>query len=304
MSMRPPTPQRARHRRRVGGKSQHPEDHHEGELEPALPILGQMAARVQTLNRRSTGDWSSDDYRELERLAEQLLAAQEAIGKEQHANNPHAQQQLVEIGKMQLRMLLQSLQPPPELLDLFTKLWARCRSSGPRDGFARQTLMNASVRRDVLNRQVEEAVDEADEEATLRRVEAIDADTGGGGSQPESPPQEPEAKAPANTLKKTLKLLRKKRRDLSPPDVEDVATKALDVMRVMRDEIAPRWAPETQPWLLNTADTHVYQTVLAVIPEDLFKQSNAFQGIQNLRAGEHAFTFRAQGQIDAGAKRS
>ena len=74
-------------------------------------------------------------------------------------------------------------------------------------------------------------------------------------------------------------------------------------MRVLRDEIAPRWAPETQPWLLQTADTHVFQSVLAVIPEDQFKQTDAFGGMQRLRAGEHAFLGRAADAILEGAKR-
>ncbi len=318
-SMRPPAPHRSPrpHRHRAGGagsKQQQPGEHTEEVHEPELPLLGRAAALVQGINKRQSGTFSSDDYRELERLAEQLIAAQHAIAAETHPDDPYAQQHLLEITKMQLRMLLQSLQPPPELMELFQSLWSKVRSTQPHDSFARRTLMNTKVRKDVMNRQVEEAVDEADREATHRRVEAIARDGGGEQGEPQEAPtgeaQEeakgeptPETPRPSHTLKHTLKLLRKKRRSLQPLDAEDAAQKALDAMRVLRDEIAPRWAPETQPWLLNTADTHVYQTVLAVVPEELLQETNAYQGIQNLRAGEHAFAFRADARIGDGARR-
>jgi hypothetical protein len=271
------------------------------ELLDQSTMLALLADKVRQLNRKPPGEWTADDYRELERLAEKLLAQAEALGQHD-PNNPFARQLLVEQAKTQLRMLLQTLQPPPELLDAFTFLWAKARGSADFDGssYAKKTLMNQRVRRDVMNQKMEEAVDEADTKAALRRVEALTRDGGKPGGGHESADEAPD---PKQTLKHSLRLLKKKRRTVAIAEAEDAAGKALDVLRMLREEVAPRWAPETQPWLLQTADTHVFQTVLAVIPDELFRETAAYQGMQDLRAGEHAFTSRARQRFLDGVAR-
>lgn len=302
---RPSSGPRHVHRRAVGPKigagnlfNDAPPD------EPHEPPLPKVAKKVQALNRKASSEWTSDDYRELERLAEMLLADAENQAKQHFTDNPFARQQSIEAAKLQLRMLLQSLEPPAELLELFTKLWLRAQSLDPNDlsTYLKKSIMTSGTRRDVMNRQVEEAVDEADRHATEKRVEAIERDAGQGGQQRHEGDEAPPDKK--QSFKQTLKVLRKKRREIAHADVIDAADKALDTMRTLRELVAPRWAPETQPWLLNTADTHVYQTLLAVVPEQLLKETNAYQGIQNLRAGQHAFSSRASGKLEEGAQRS
>ncbi len=291
------------------GGSQHK---HEGR--DAAELLPRFSQKVQQLNRRPAGDWDIDDYYELERLGEALLASAEHEAERDHPQNPHAQSHAVALAKMQLRILLQTLQPPAELIDVFAGLWERCQGDDPNEysTFVKRTIMNARVRSDVMNRQLEEAVDEADRLATQRRRERvlpIDADEHHDGQQAEEQGQtDEEAQAPlpdANcSLKHSLRLLKRRRRPISSSEAEEVAGKALATMRALRETVAPRWAPETQPWLLNNADNHVFHSVLAVVPEDLFRETCAFDGIQSLRSGQHAFGVRAESQLQQAAARN
>jgi hypothetical protein len=299
----------------VGAGHHDHHDEHDHSDPPALVAL--LAQRVQRLNRLHTSDWDQHAYPGLASLIDQLLETADEAARHQHPDNPYERDQLVNDVKRQARMLLQSLLPPEELRESFIELWKRLAIKDVNDfsTYARRTIMSAKVRADVMNRQVEESVDEADRIASERRVEAIDADgNNGSGAFSEDRPAEgeaapaaskPAAPAPekATTLKQTLRLLKKKRRDIGRHDAEEVAVKALDAMRVLRDEVAPRWAPEAQPWLLNTADNHVYQSVLAVIPAELFRETTAFDGIQRLRAGEHAFSPRASEKLAEAVKR-
>ncbi len=293
-------------RRPRRGREAHGVQHeaHEHELHESDASLAGLAGKVRALNDKPPGEWTTDDYRELERLVELLLAQTEALSRKQDSANAHALAQAVEQTKLQLRMLLQTLQPPPELLDQFMGLWTRVRGAPNFDvsTFVRRTLMNARVRNDVMNQKMEESVDEADRLATERRVKAISRDDRGQG-QPDTPPEDGEPDK-RRSLKLTLRQLKKKRRTIGVAEAGDVAGKALETMRMLREQVVPRWAPETQPWLLQTADTHVFSTVLAVIPEELFRETAAYQGMQNLRAGEHAFAGRAASRIEQGAART
>jgi hypothetical protein len=297
-------------RSHVRGGAQLLEHHEDLEHQDPPALLALLAERVRRLNKLAVSDWSGDDYDEVEWLAELILRVTEQQADEQHKGNPFEQKNALNNARLQLRTLLQSLQPPDELIELFSLLWQKLRpvDISEQSSFVRRTIMNAKVRQDVMNRQVEVAVDEADEVASRRRVEAITRDGGRRQGQPESSdatsetpqPQaaaEAAAAAPAPTLKRALRQLRKKRREIGRDDAEQLSSMAFDIMRTLREEIAPRWAPETQPWLLNTADNHIYQSVLAVIPEALFRETNAFEGIQSLRAGEHAFGLRAAAQL-------
>jgi hypothetical protein len=276
---------------------------HESDGEDGDSPFFALTSKVRQLNRKPPGDWDTDDYRELERLAEMLLAHAERIAG-RDPNNPHLRQQSVEQAKMQLRMLLQTLQPPPELLESFTNLWAKARGlpNFEISTFARKTLMNDRVRRDVMNLKMEESVDQADRLATEQRVQAIDPDPEEQ-SEGEQPGADDEGDLRGKTLKVALRQLKKKRRTIGAHEVNEVAQKALDLLRMLRESVAPSWAPETQPWLLQTADTHVFQSVLAVIPEQLFRETTAYEGMQKLRAGEHTFGTRAAARLEEGLAR-
>ena len=71
----------------------------------------------------------------------------------------------------------------------------------------------------------------------------------------------------------------------------------------MREEIAPKWAPDQQPWLLQEADRQVFDILLAVIPKELFEETAAYQDIQDLRKGDQIFTLRAADKLTEAARR-
>lgn len=304
-----------RSQRRRGLAEHH--DEHEGHDVSSVPHLWSLTLqRVQQLNRMRAEDWADDEYPELEQLVMELLAAAERQASGEHANDPFGKEQALNALKRQARALLQSLQPPEEVREAFIALWTRLSIDDLRDqsSFARATIMNAKVRQDVMNRQVEEAVELADRLAAERRVEAIgddehtdardgrgqshgDGQSGGEGRHEGEATPGGASQALPRTLKQALKQLKKSRRTIGKEEAEHVAHLALEALRVLRDEVAPRWAPETQPWLIQTADTHVYQSVLAVIPEGTFRDTTAFEGIQRLRAGEHAFALRASEKL-------
>ena len=95
------------------------------------------------------------------------------------------------------------------------------------------------------------------------------------------------------TFKQSAKNLKRSKQPMTPEGVEDLSQKGLETMQSLREEIAPRWAPTQQPWLLNQADNEVYHTCLASVPKELFESTEAFQGMQQLRRGEAAFSARA-----------
>ncbi len=307
-----------------------PGHHDEPDLLDQAALLAVLAQSVRRLNTLPAGQWSGEDLADLASLVEELMEAAEREAELAHKGNPYEKQNALNQARMRLRMLLQTLQPPAEMQEALTRLWDSLRLTdlSAVSTFARKTLMNSKVRQDVMNRQIEESVDEADDLAAKRRVQAISRDGGrrqgaeseaderhegdpardssassAGGHPRPGATQDAAARPP--TLKYLLRTLKKKRRDIGKNDAEQVAALAFDTMRVLRDEIAPRWAPETQPWMLNTADNHIFQSVLGVIPEALFKETNAYDGIQNLRSGEHAFGLRAAERIvDGAAKKS
>jgi len=283
-------------------------------------LLSRLASHVRQLNTMPADAWGASDVRDLEAVITAALGRAERDAELAHHGNPFEKQQALNGARLRMRMLVQTLQPPTELTEVLRLLWQRLRAPDASDlsSFARRTILNSKTRQDVMNRQIEESVDEADERAAARRVQAVDAEAQRRGSRGEGAESDSESQRdsgsrtglasatgePPPTLKLMLRTLKKKRRAIGQQDAEQVAALAFDAMRVLRDEIAPRWSPETQPWMLNTADTHIFQSVLGVIPEALFKETNAYEGMQSLRAGEHAFGLRAADFIaDAAARK-
>jgi hypothetical protein len=79
--------------------------------------------------------------------------------------------------------------------------------------------------------------------------------------------------------------------------MELFSRKALLTMRAIREEIAPRWAPEHQPWLMQEADRQVYDILLATAEKEMLQETQSWDEIQNLRAGNAVFTLRAADKL-------
>jgi len=136
----------------------------------------------------------------------------------------------------------------------------------------------------------------ADEKATEARKERLE-----------------KAGADAATLEKksksflrTARDLKKKRRqlNLTNDDAEDLAGKGLDAILIMKELIVPKWGPEHTIWLLSMSEKTVYHISLASIPEELFKQTESYEGIQNLMKNESVFAPNVAREIKRALKRT
>ena len=165
------------------------------------------------------------------------------------------------------------------------------------------------MKTDLLERQISEAIDKLSKEVA-RRVKAEAGSTAMAQFSGMSLAQM------ARRLRQLLKKKKVKNVDENGNVIEETVVdtelrelmelfsgRALETMRLMREEVAPKWAPEQQPWLLQEADRQVYDILLAVIPEELFKETAAWQEIQDLRAGHAVFTLRAADKLIEGAAR-
>ncbi|MEK7705299.1 MAG: hypothetical protein AAB426_10095 [Myxococcota bacterium] len=283
-----------------------------GTAEPADPMT-RFANKIRDMLRAEPGKLTTSDYRLLLSLVREVNAQTAAA---EGSANAFAQHQAAENAKAQMRGLTQSLEPPPELVDTPEHV-ALLRELTPetfhtqQSSFERQTLLRGKVRTDVLNRQVNDAVQEASKLAAERVLSARHAHgdalaTGG------------------TTLTlaqrvRQLRLRKKKRKrevknadaidatdepaEITPAEVDELATLALETMRILREEMAPRWAPDQQPWLLQAADREVFDIILAVIPRELFEETAAFQGIQDLRSRQGVLTLRAADRTTEAVRR-
>jgi hypothetical protein len=232
-------------------------------------------------------------------------------------NNPFAQYQAQEAAKAQMRAMLQTVQMPealkqsPEYLKL-TKQMAPKDPHGDQSAFERKTAIRGKTRADLLEKQVHEAVRLADQAAAKQRV----------ASAQKAAADKVSIEQAQKTFLQMVKQMRKKKKpgaaDAAGPEsvgddaplpavtkdeAEELAQLALEAMQALRAEIAPKWAPGQQPWLLNAADKEVFETCLAIIPKELFEQTQAFAGIQDLRRGEGAFTDRAPARTEDAVRR-
>ena len=87
---------------------------------------------------------------------------------------------------------------------------------------------------------------------------------------------------------------RKRRRgeEVTAEDVQLVANHRLRLMEGLRDYI-PKWAPENPQRWISMGDRYVFDMSLAAVPEDLIRDTAAYEGMQDLMRNQALFTLRA-----------
>ena len=250
-----------------------------------------FSQKALSLKEAKADQWSPKDVKSLTKLADASVTQAKSKAAEMMPNNPHAIDQAQDAAIDNMSGLFHTLQPPPHIAES-AEFQALMKKFKPREekkvampedsNFVRSETLPPKIREDILNRQVEESVDEADKLATGKRRTKLRESLG----------REPEGDE-CQTFKQSAKALKRGKRPLTPEGAEDLAQKGLETMQTLREEIAPRWAPSQQPWLLNQADNEVYHTCLAGVPKELFESTEAFEGMQELRRGEEAFSTRA-----------
>jgi hypothetical protein len=277
----------------------------------------QFAKQATSLARIKAAAWTVRQINALRNLLDRAIAEAEARAELVGVNNPYAKQQALENVLGQLRKIMAALEPPPEIAEseefqaLMKKLGPHLPDRNESD-FSRRSIMSKKVRSDVLNRQVNEAVRLADKRAARQRADRMAA--AGASVQ--------EIQSAAATLQQLARMLKKRRKkkkgnvaepdevaeagseyELTVEDAEELAFMGLELMQTLREELAPAWSPEQQPWMVNAADNEVYAIILAAIPKELFEETQAFGKMQDLRAGQEVFTLRAADKLSEAARR-
>jgi hypothetical protein len=250
-----------------------------------------FSQKALSLKDTKAEQWTPKDVKSLSKLADSSINQAKSKAAEMMPNNPYAVDQAQDAAIDNMSGMFHTLQPPPHITES-AEFQALAKKFKPREekkveipedsNFVRSETLPPKIREDILNRQVEESVDEADKLATGKRRTKLSLDLG----------REPQADE-CLTFKQSAKELKRGKRPMTPEGVDDLAQKGLETMQSLREEIAPRWAPSQQPWLLNQADNEVYRTCLASVPKELFEHSATYQGMQQLRRGEAAFSPRA-----------
>jgi hypothetical protein len=282
-------------------------------------VRAEFAKKVQRLAQGKGSAWTPHTVKDLAKLVAKVLEQLRQQAKGNDPSNPFAQHQALENIRAMMRQLMTTLNPPQEVIDSpeFQELMDQLRPKAAKlhkTGFERETMMKGQVRNDVLNRQVSEAVSQADRLATDKRITTV-RQTGGDRIAIENASKS--LLAMARMIQRRKKKRKKKVGDsgeagevaeaadeiLTAEEAELLASLALDVMRTLREEIAPRWAPDKQPWLMNAADNEVYTILLAVADRELFEETEAFGEMQDLRTGQEVFTLRAADKVGEAVSR-
>jgi hypothetical protein len=282
-------------------------------------VRAEFAKKVQRLAQGKGSAWTPHTVKDLAKLVAKVLEQLRQQAKGNDPSNPFAQHQALENIRAMMRQLMTTLNPPQEVIDSpeFQELMDQLRPKAAKlhkTGFERETMMKGQVRNDVLNRQVSEAVSQADRLATDKRITTV-RQTGGDRIAIENASKS--LLAMARVIQRRKKKRKKKVDEsgeagevteaeevLTPEEAELLASLALDVMRTLREEIAPRWAPDKQPWLMNAADNEVYSILLAVADRELFEETEAFGDMQDLRAGQEVFSLRAADKVGEAVSRN
>jgi hypothetical protein len=288
----------------------------------------QEAARlVQECEELDESTWDRRQVKRLSDAMKQVINEKSARVGSQDRLDEYAIQTVANAARHQLRKMFNTLNPPSEITDtdefqeLLQLLWPPAmRRKG--SSFKKGSSMRGSVKSNVAQRLVQEAIEEASHKAGQKMMQQ-QAQLGKGESQLDHFAQM-NFDQMARFLKRRLKT--KKGRKLNVHGDEIIAEidadeqssqddrqlqemmelfsrKALETMRILREEIAPRWSPEQQPWLLQQADQQVFSILLATVDQSLLQETQAWDELQDLRQQQAVFTLRAADKLTQAAQR-
>ena len=275
--------------------------------------LGQFTEQASQLSSMGPQSFTPSMWRIMASHARAALREAALTAVRQDPNNTWAHEHAVEAMRGHLRQVAAGMNPPPEALESadYKSLMATLNPAMKKlseAGYTEEAIIKGSVRADVLNRQVSEAVAQADKAMVNKRVES--ARRAGLDSVAVS--------SATRSLLAMIRLVKKRQKKkaregelgeagestgVTKEEAEELSGMALEVMHTLREEFAPRWAPTQQPWFLNAADQEVYNILLSVVPEGLFQETQAYGEMQSLRAGDQVFTLRAADKINEAMKR-
>lgn len=261
-------------------------------------VLGQLREAAELAILQSGRTALARNPHATERMSPEELQALKKVENRQLERNYEAIR-AVESTKSNIRRILESL--PPEVADsdeyrAILKLTRPRSIDSDRSDFDRTTSMQGLTRTEVRIAQVRAWTERIDEQLATERTQALEDEHG----------DEVVGDATSVTFHQACDGLHRKRRRGDPieeEDVELVANRSLELMQALRENVSPSWGPEIRPRWLSMGDRHVYDLALAAAPAELFRETNAWQGMQDLMRGEAVYTSRAADKMTEGVKR-
>lgn len=299
----------------------------------AFHAFSRVTAKIQHLKMHRVHK-SQRELRLLNELVDEALEEARQRAEQLLQDQRYEVMKTVDGVKQQLKNMLDSLPTGFNELDEWEQLQKKLMKSGERDDkntFARGTQMAANVRKEVQLGEVKRWVSKVDTKVGaippkvggLKKVGpkvddgTIDPDEKREGGHALAAPEVAvvtSGEASDNTPEEqrltfhnvcdSVRRRKRKGEDLEPEDVELVADRAYVLLRELRNELSPSWKPEEIPRWLNAGERYVFDVALASIPKELFEATASYQGIQDLRQSQQAFTLRAAEQMMQGAKRT
>jgi hypothetical protein len=315
---------------KVGRRSQHFHQHQIQRTKAHL-AFSRVTAKVQHLRMQRVHNKQQRELRTLTELVEDALEEARQRAEQALQDQRYEIMRTVDAVKQQLKNLLDSL--PPEFMEIeeWEQLQKKLLKSGERDdksSFARGTQMNATTRKEVHLGEVKRWVSKTDtkvgtvaprpgilkkgspakDDGTVDADDKRESDGTAEVAVVASGDTTTEEKEPERlTFHNVCDGVRRRKRrgeELDPDDIELVADRAYVLMRELRNELSPSWKPEEVPRWLNAGDKYVFDMALAAVPKELFEATAGYQGIQDLRKQQSAFTLRAADQMAQGVRRT
>ncbi|MEM6733380.1 MAG: hypothetical protein AAF658_17615, partial [Myxococcota bacterium] len=222
-----------------------------------------------------------------QRLSEGEIASIEGVGDPRLASNQSALTAM-NATRSQIRNSLPiEIVGSSEYLSLVELTKPQKKGGGfDESAFSERTGMQGNVRSEVMRGRIKDLVERVDEKVAADEVERLQA---------EGVDDEDQLAHAQLTYHEVVDMMTRKGRrgeEVTPSDVQLVSTHRLRLMEGMRDYI-PKWAPENPQRWISMGDRYVFDISLAAVPEELIKDTAAYEGMQDLMRGDALFTLRA-----------
>ncbi len=293
--------------------------------DPQDDPMSEVSRQIREMAQTKHGKWNKGMIRNLQKATQNVIKKSVSEAAALNRLDEYAVMSASTTVRNQIRKMISHLNPPPEILEgaefqeLMEMIWPSAVKR-EKNAFKRGSAMRGQVKSEMMQQQVKSALDKASRQAGKKSLANMQMGSGnlGGFSQMAFEQM-------ARALKRAMKKKKAKFDENGNLAIDEAAglseaeelealrelqemmqifnSRALETMKSIREEFAPKWAPEQQPWLTQEADRQVYEIILAVIPKELFEETAAFQEIQDLRKGQHVFTLRAADKLTEAARR-
>lgn len=287
--------------------------------------LSSLAQQINNLRQTPHDRWTPGMVKALAKTVEKLITTKQEALAASRSMSEYAVDTATNSLRMQIRQMMATLNPPPEVAGsddfqgLMEMLWPPAMRRDAPHKFSRGSAIRGTVKDVVQHQLVHQALHQANQKAGQKLMQQ-----GGQGINQNLMNQfgKMSLEQMSRFIRRKMKKLKKgkvlnengewedmtdeerrrERRELQEL-MELFSLKALETMRCLKEEIAPQWAPEKQPWMLQQGNQQIYDILLATADEEILAETQAWDEMQNLREGNAVFTLRAADKLTEAAAR-